>query len=239
MRCLHASHTPAFRHFRHSVTRHGRGAYNFLASSRAVKNTHPPMPIHSTRGSQPCACPASGEPVHGNWTVSQAQKRTFRKAAAPSSLAILVAQSTMDAYRPLTPCVIIRVLMTSRGVVKTPVTAPASAPTTDVSAALSSVREPRNDACAAVCACQGERYALNLVTDLFPSSCSVVLIARQQQPHAQGSPASSRWQIDKSGVCGQHHQCKGMLSQDRLAMTHTTRATARVAVAQGQSPHFV
>ena len=32
----------------------GRGAYSFLASSRAVKNTQPPTAIHNTLGSHPC-----------------------------------------------------------------------------------------------------------------------------------------------------------------------------------------
>ena len=76
-----------------------------------------------------------------------AKWRAFKNAATPSSLAILEAQSAMDRYRLLVPWVIILVLMTSKGVVRTPVTAPASAPTTDVSPAFSSVREPRSVAC--------------------------------------------------------------------------------------------
>ena len=45
----------------------------------------------------------------------------------------------MPLYWPLSPCVMSRVLMTSRGVVAKPVTAPASAPMTDVSAYFNSV----------------------------------------------------------------------------------------------------
>ena len=33
----------------------GFGAYNFFASSKAVKNTQPPSPIHITLGCQPCS----------------------------------------------------------------------------------------------------------------------------------------------------------------------------------------
>ncbi len=43
----------------------GLGRNNFFASSNAVKNTQPPIPIHITRGSQPCACAGVGVYVQG------------------------------------------------------------------------------------------------------------------------------------------------------------------------------
>ncbi|KFM25535.1 hypothetical protein F751_0562 [Auxenochlorella protothecoides] len=79
----------------------------------------PPTPIQMTRGCQPRS-----------------------SAAGPSSLRIWRAQSATPAYCPRPPSIIMRVLSTSRGVVASPVTAPAMAPATECSAGLSSRRPP-------------------------------------------------------------------------------------------------
>jgi hypothetical protein len=91
------------------------------STGRAVPS--PESDKKRVRGVLVCVCPAplSLFSLHLN-------PRTRNRVPTPSSCTILVVQSTMPLYRPDAPWVMSRVFRTSKGVVTTPVIAPAVAP---------------------------------------------------------------------------------------------------------------